>query len=355
MAPWDWPTLAPAMGKLKVLYFLYQYPQISQTYIENEISALGDDCDVTIVAAKPADATYEKHRPFQRVAGPNEIIELVRREKFDVIHTHWMLNVPALGQIARLTNTPFTVRAHSFEAYFPEGKPAPTHLSSSAAAVNSELCLKVFCLPFTRSSLERAGIPPRKLENYFPIVDYPRFLDRSPNGGGVVNLGACTPKKKMEDFIDLASALRGRSAFNLYAVQGPGKELERVVSYNRSKGSPVDIRPAVEPEQMPAVYKKHRWLVYTACPKINQVGWPLSIAEAQASGVGVCIPEIRPDIREYIGDAGVVYRDVREVASIICEPVPESLRERGFAHAERCDVKHAVAALKQAWGRVGSA
>ncbi len=56
---------------------------------------------------------------------------------------------------------------------------------------------------------------------------------------------------------------------------------------------------------MPGEYKKHQWLVYTACPQINQVGWPLSIAEAQAAGVGICMPEIRPDIREYIGDAGV--------------------------------------------------
>jgi hypothetical protein len=343
------------MGKLKVLYFLYQYPQISQTYVENEISALGDDYDVTIVAARAADATYRKHRPFQMVAGPDALVDLVRREKFDVIHTHWMLNVPALAQVARATNTPFTARAHSFEAYFPEGKPAPTHLSSSAAAVNSELCLKVFCLPFTRSSLERAGLRAQKLEDYFPIVDYPRFLDRSPNGAAVMNLGACTPKKKMEDFIDLADTLRGSSLFHLYAVQGPGKELDRVVAYNRSKGSPVDVRPTVEPEAMPGEYKKHRWLVYTACPKINQVGWPVAIAEAQASGVGVCFPEIRPDVRDYIGDAGIVYRDIREVASIISEPIPETLRERGFVHAERCDVKHAVAALKQAWGRVGSA
>jgi hypothetical protein len=333
------------MGKFKVLYFLYQYPQISQTYIENEIRALGEDYDVTIVAAKPADATYKNHRPFRQVSGPQEVIDLVRRERFDVLHAHWM----------RATNTPFTVRAHSFEAYVPEGKPPPPHLSRSAQGVNSQLCLKVFCLPFTRSSLLRSGLSEQKLEEYLPIVDYPRFYDRSPNGDAIMNLGACTPKKKMEDFIDLAAMLRGRASFNLYAVQAAGQELTRVVEYNRGKGSPVDVRSAVEPEAMPAEYKKHRWLVYTACPKINQVGWPLSIAEAQASGVGVCVPEIRPDIREYVKDAGVVYRDVRELSSIVTEPVPESLRERAFAHAERCDVKYAVAALKQAWSRVASA
>lgn len=340
------------MGKLKVLYFLHQYPQISQTYIENEIRALGDDYEVTVIAANPPDASYKNHRPYRLLPRGLGLREVVLREKFDVLHAHWTLQASFLAGVAKATNTPFTIRAHSFESYVPEHKPPPRHLAESATGLNSELCLKVFCLPFTRPTLERAGLSPGKLENYFPIVDYPRFLNRAPNGDAVMNIGACTPKKKMEDFIDLGAELRDKRAFDLYAVAAAGREIDRVKEYNRSKGSPVHIRDAVEPEEMPGEYKKHQWLVYTACPQINQVGWPLSIAEAQAAGVGVCMPEIRPDIREYIGDAGYVYRDIREVASLVTEPVPESLRERGFAHAERCDLKHAVTALKEAWSQV---
>ena len=105
------------------------------------------------------------------------------------MHGHWMLTAPFPARVAKATNT--TVRAHSFEAYVPE--PPHKHLSESAEGVNSELCLKVFCLPFTRSSLERAGISTDNLEDYYPIVDYPRFLNREPNGEAVMNLGACTP------------------------------------------------------------------------------------------------------------------------------------------------------------------
>ncbi len=54
-----------------------------------------------------------------------------------------------------------------------------------------------------------------------------------------MNLGACTPKKKMEDFIDLGAELRDKRAFNLYAVAAAGREIDRVKEYNRSKGSPV--------------------------------------------------------------------------------------------------------------------
>ena len=36
----------------------------------------------------------------------------------------------------------------------------------------------------------------------------------------------------------------------------------------------------------------------------------MAIAEAQAAGVGVCMPNIRPDIKEYVGEAGFVYDSI---------------------------------------------
>ena len=36
----------------------------------------------------------------------------------------------------------------------------------------------------------------------------------------------------------------------------------------------------------------------------------MAIAEAQADGVGVCIPNIRPDIKEYVGEAGLIYDSI---------------------------------------------
>jgi glycosyltransferase involved in cell wall biosynthesis len=100
---------------------------------------------------------------------------------------------------------------------------------------------------------------------------------------------------------------------------------------------------------MPAEYKRHAWLVYTACPKINRVGWPLSVGEAMAAGVGVCVPAIRADIRDYVGDAGIVYDDVREIAEIVKGPVPQELRERGFERARQFDLRKTVRALEAQW------
>jgi hypothetical protein len=89
---------------------------------------------------------------------------------------------------------------------------------------------------------------------------------------------------------------------------------------------------------MPREYKKHAWLVYTADRALGTVGWPVSIAEAQASGVGVCMPNLRPDLRDYVGPAGFLYDSIGDVARIISKPLPEELRQMGFEHAKKSDI-----------------
>ena len=79
---------------------------------------------------------------------------------------------------------------------------------------------------------------------------------------------------------------------------------------------------------MGAEYKKHQWLVYTASRKMNSVGWPMAVAEAQAAGVGVCLPNIRADLQEYLGGAGFLYDSINEVIDIIRNPFRDEMRQR---------------------------
>lgn len=58
---------------------------------------------------------------------------------------------------------------------------------------------------------------------------------------------------------------------------------------------------------MPREYKRHEWLVYTANHSFNSVGWPIVVAEAQASFVGVCIANIWSDLRKYLDRACYVF------------------------------------------------
>jgi hypothetical protein len=145
----------------------------------------------------------------------------------------------------------------------------------------------------------------------FPVVNFKRFFDSRPNGTSIMNVGACIPKKRMEDFVELALRVPELEC-NLYALGYKVAELREFATEQRS---PVRFIPPVELEDMPAEYKKHRWLVYTAAAGGN-VGWPLAIAEAQASGVGVCMANIRPDLREYAGPAGFLYDSLDKVVKL---------------------------------------
>ncbi len=98
---------------------------------------------------------------------------------------------------------------------------------------------------------------------------------------------------------------------------------------------------------MPAHYKQHEWLVYTAAERT--VGWPVAVAEAQAAGVGVCMQRVRPDLDDYVGDAGFVFDTIEEAEEIIAEPFPAELRERGFRQAARSDARDHISLLEQLW------
>lgn len=61
--------------------------------------------------------------------------------------------------------------------------------------------------------------------------------------------------------------------FNFYSI---GYETPIIKKYNDDRGSPVNIIGTVDPEVMPAEYKKHQWLVYTADRNLTLLDglWP---------------------------------------------------------------------------------
>jgi len=321
--------------KPRILYLLSEYPQLSETYVKTEIEALQPDFDIFVVAFRKADLPYRRHVPFELTREFGRVVQIIRDFKPCVLHAHYLNMAPVIAQVAAAQRLPYTIRAHSFDVLA---------LPPGGLTVN-EHCLGVLVFPFTRPLLESKGLPPNKIVDCYPAVNFARFHDRSPNGDGVLNLGACLPKKRFEDFIDLACLMPG-ATFNLYTI---GYATEALADYNRSRGGPVNLCPTVEPEEMPAVYKRHQWLVYTACPKLATVGWPMAVAEAQAAGLGVCLPNLRPDLAEYLGGAGYLYDSVQELPAILSRPYPEEMREKGFEQARKSDIQRHKTKLTDLW------
>jgi len=160
-----------------------------------------------------------------------------------------------------------------------------------------------------------------------------------------MNVSAALPKKALPLYVDLA-ALCPSMRFNLYML---GYDAASTTDYAMRTKSPVNIAPTVQPDDMPAEYKRHRWLVYTASKQINTVGWPVSLAEAQASGVGVVMQNIRPDLKEYVGDGGYLFDTIEEARAIISAPFPEEKRQASFLHAEKSNADNHIDLLYQLW------
>jgi len=317
--------------KTRVMYIVRNFPQITQTYIRSEIIALQDDYDISVVTMRKPNIPYLNPYPFREISDLNLLKEAVEDFRPQVLHGHYLDQAHVFADLHAMGVTvPFTLRAHSFDALSADSAMA----RAAAPIINEDYCLGILSFPFTRPLLVAAGIKEDKIIDCFPVVNYRQFYDRSDNGDAIMNIGAAIPKKSMEEFIDLAGMLPDHK-FSLYAV---GHQIEQLKDYNASKGGRVFISPPIEPDDMAAEYKKHRWLVYTASRELRTVGWPMAIAEAQAAGVAVCMPNLRPDLRDYVGDAGVLYDAIEDVAGLISGPVPQDMREAGFEQAKKSDI-----------------
>ncbi len=61
--------------------------------------------------------------------------------------------------------------------------------------------------------------------------------------------------------------------------------------------------------------------------------------------------DIRPDLREYVGDAGYLFDSIDDVAGIISQPFDEERRQLGFDQAKKSDVRSHISLLTDLWDR----
>jgi glycosyltransferase involved in cell wall biosynthesis len=335
--------MSNAVGR-RVLYILRQYPQITETYIETELRVLEErGHTVEIIALNVASEPARNAHSFRYVPEHDEraIARAVRELEPEVVHSHELDTARRAHEASRVAGVPFTLRTHSYDVL---GLPRARMLEL-ASYLNDDRCAGVLAFPFAVDLLLDAGVRGEAIRACHPVLDYERFHDESANGRAVMNVGACQPKKGMDQFVRLARELDGREC-NVWAI---GFEVARLRELNETLGRPVNVMPRTEHEDMPAHYKRHEWLVYTAAERT--VGWPVAVAEAQASGVGVCMQRARSDLGEYVGDAGYLFDHIDEVAGLVSQPFPPDMRERGFRQAARSDARSHIAVLEDLWSR----
>ena len=222
-------------------------------------------------------------------------------------------------------------------------------VQADLALCNESDCAGVLAFPFLRSRLLEAGLNEDKLIDVPPVVDTTMFDDLDPNGNGVINLGAAKPKKNFRDFIRLSVMVPERD-FSLYAMS---HDWQNYRSINKQLGGRVSVKDPVVHSKMPGVFKDQAWLVYTGSKELASNGWPLSVCEAWASGVGVCLQRVRDDMEDYVGDCAYLFDDIAELPDLIAEPPDEELRKRAHARALDFDVRHHMNRLYGLWANAG--
>ena len=105
----------------------------------------------------------------------------------------------------------------------------------------------------------------------------------------------------------------------------------------------------VQHDTMPLEYKKHQWLIYPAHPRLLTVGYPLAVAEAQLSGVGVILYESRPDAKDYVTENGYVYQEMDQVVEIISHPFDTEKRHQAYELCDRYDIEKGLPRLEALW------
>lgn len=328
----------------RVLYILRQYPQVTETYIETELRILEErGHTVDIIALNVASDPRRHTHSFRYIPEHDEraIARAVRESQPEIVHSHELDTARRAYEASRAADVPFTLRTHSYDVV---GLPRE-RTRQLGQYLNDDRCAGALAFPFAVELLLHAGVREDRIRACYPVLDYRLFYDESDNGSAVMNVGACQRKKGMDQFVRLARDVQG-TEFNLWAI---GFDVEAIHHLNERLDHPVKVMPRTEHEAMPAHYKRHEWLVYTAAEPT--VGWPVAVAEAQASGVGVCMQRVRPDLGEYVGDAGYLFDSIDDVAEIISQPFPHDMRRRGFQQAAKSDARSHVSILEDLWKR----
>jgi glycosyltransferase involved in cell wall biosynthesis len=368
-------TAGPARRRPRVLYFIVAYPTFSETYMHEEIRSLRDEYDIKIITYKrsqlPRREPYayelieytdpclvydridrinrEMNSPTQE-AFMEKVCAIVEGFQPDIMHGHYLGLGLLMSKLAERYHIPFTIRTHSMDVLSePRSK-----LQALCEAANSSWCRRVLAFPFNRDRLVAEGLSSGKTVSCWPVLNFERFYrpEKRPPTGRVMCAGPAIPKKAHGDFVELAASMRDTGwAFDLYAG---GNWLEETHGKNEALGKPVTITYE-DPDNMPEVYPRYDWLVYTASQRINKVGLPVVIAEAQAAGIGVCwqeLPGRREEQLDFLGGGGFLFSSISDVPAILSRPYPEEMRQSGFAAAKRCDIEAHKGLLSDVWQEV---
>jgi glycosyltransferase involved in cell wall biosynthesis len=297
------PAAKGSHEPLKVLYALWHYPQLSESYVRTEIIAackLG--VEVEVWAEEAGVAPFESETPVHY----GRLGEVIERFQPDLIHTHWLHYGEIYGAQAEAAGLPVTVRGHGFEF----------NADITARLCGAKYVAGVYLFPHLLGEL---GARSDKLKAVPVAFNPDLYFPRPAKDHRLVMRTACALNTKELDTYMRVARMCPDHRFLLVLSCGHKVEhiLDEMIALNRKMGSPVDIRINVQHEELAELMGQAAIYLHTTGTE-QPFGMPMSIAEAMASGCYI-IGRNRPGSSAYIGEAGRLYDTADQAAALVHE------------------------------------
>lgn len=291
--------------RLRVLYVLWHYPHLSETYIEAEIrQMLRWGADIEVWREAPPATPYDS----EIVIHDGSLHDAIHTVRPDVIHVHWLSY--ALVQKNALANSgiPVTIRLHGFDSY-------PEHI---AAMLANPWLRMIYGFP-----MHVRQTPPNPRLKAIPTAFQSELFrpTREKNRRLVVRAGAGLQSKDIPFFFELAKRLPDfRFVICLVTCNLNEHYIAELKELAANSGSPVEIRIDVPRIEMARLMSEAGIYLHTinlpGTTHSTPVGMPISVAEAMATGAYVLVRQI-DELVDYIGDAGDGYVDIDHAVKLI--------------------------------------
>ena len=295
-----WPPNNINTPRPKILYVVSSYPQLSESYIENELIKMRDwGCVVEVWRSQKPHSPC----PSDILIHDGDLREAIKKIKPDLIHIHWLSMAKKILPLIEDLNMPTTIRAHSFD----------TTEENLRFCAERFFVKKIYCFPQHTNNFKHA-----KLEIQNTVFDTRLFKPhKNKNQHLVVRGAAALPSKSLPFFIRLAKELP-EFKFILAVVKCFDNddyinELKKLAS---DISSPVEIRTNLPKESYAELVSEAGIYLHTVDEKLTNIGMPISISEAMATGSYI-VASNHESMNSYIGESGKTYNDITEAKNII--------------------------------------
>lgn len=285
---------------MRVLYLLWNYPQISETYIATEI-AFAQKCGVEVHVW--SQINYHPNLTPQCMVHRGSLAEAIAAVGPDLIHIHYL--VVAKRHLHEIpSGIPVTIRGHSFD-WNP----------SLAKEMGEQQSVKRLYL-FPHFVAAMGGHPKAfALPVAYDTTLHPPAVCKDRNL--VVRLAAGLPTKGLDDVLAVANRCPEFSFILGISRAGGGEQyLEQLTRLNGYVKDRVQILVDLHPQIAADINRRAGIYLDTHDPKGHSFGMPISIVEAMATGSFVLSLDV-PAARAYIGEGGAFYRNPEDAASLI--------------------------------------